>query len=46
MSKQDVINMVNQLSDNQLLKVTDYIKQMFSQKVREHKTESDKEQQG
>jgi len=46
MSKQEVINMVNQLSDSQLLKVADYIKQMFSQKAREHKTELDKEQQG
>ncbi len=46
MSKQEVISMVNQLSDSQLLKVADYLRQMFFQKAKEHKTELDKEQQG
>jgi len=45
MSKQEVISMINQLSDSQLLNVADYIKQMFSPKIREHKTELDKEQE-
>ncbi|MDM8566678.1 hypothetical protein QUF74_13630 [Candidatus Halobeggiatoa sp. HSG11] len=32
MSKQEVIGLVNQLSDTQLIKVSDYIKQIFLQK--------------
>ncbi|MFK5968686.1 MAG: hypothetical protein QM487_00980 [Candidatus Marithrix sp.] len=41
MSKQEVISLVNQLSDNQLIKVSNYIRQMFLQK----ESKLDEEQQ-
>lgn len=44
MSRQEVINMINQLSDEQLQKVVDYIKLMFFQKAKVYEKELDKEQ--
>jgi beta-galactosidase beta subunit len=44
MSRQDVIEMINQLSESQLQKVADYIHQIVSLKIKDRKTEIDKEQ--
>ena len=45
MLRQDVIEMINGLSEIQLQKVADYIHQIVSTKIRERKKELDKEQQ-
>jgi hypothetical protein len=45
MSKQEVINIIDQLSNEQLEKVANYIKVLFSQTKREHEKKLDEEQQ-
>lgn len=45
MSRQDVIGLVNQLSESQLEKVAEYITQLF-QKTRNHSAALDAEQEG
>ncbi len=45
MSRQEVINMVNQMSESQLAKVSEYIMQLF-QKVKERPAALDAEQEG
>lgn len=45
MSRQEVISMVNQLSDNQLAKAAEYIRQLFD-KAKERPAALDAEQNG
>ncbi|CAK8723905.1 hypothetical protein GCAAIG_13830 [Candidatus Electronema halotolerans] len=45
MSRQEVISMVNQLSESQLTKVAEYIKQFF-EKTKERASALDAEQEG
>ena len=44
MSRQEAIKIVSQLSDEQLQKLVDYVKLMFSQKVNVHENKLNKEQ--
>ena len=44
MSRQEVIDMINQLSDEQLQELGDYIKPIFSQTIKVHEKRLNKEQ--